>query len=106
MDHVIELSGLAAETAQELARERAGVVVAALTRDETEFAGAAGATPSTVFEIGSVTKVFTSLVLAGLAEKGAVSLDEPLADVLGAQVPSRGGTQITLRHLAMHTSGL
>ncbi|MCQ6458514.1 serine hydrolase, partial [Vibrio parahaemolyticus] len=61
-----------------------------------------------VFEIGSVTKVFTALALARLTVAGTTDLDEPLAELLprGAQVPSRDGTTITLRHLATHTSGL
>src|SRR4051794_7452090 len=34
--------------------------------------------PDTVFEIGSVTKVFTSLLLAGMVERGGVSVDDPV----------------------------
>jgi CubicO group peptidase (beta-lactamase class C family) len=33
----------------------------------------------TVFEIGSMTKVFTSLVLMDMVERGEVSLDDPVA---------------------------
>lgn len=62
----------------------------------------------TVFEIGSVTKVFTSLVLADMVERGELALDDPVAKYLpeSVKVPSRDGKQITLLHLATHTSGL
>jgi len=62
----------------------------------------------TVFEIGSVTKVFTSTILADMVQRGEVSLDDPVAKYLPADVkiPQRGGKQITLGDLATHTSGL
>jgi len=62
----------------------------------------------TVFEIGSLTKVFTSLLLADMVERGEVNLDDPVAKYLpaGAKVPTRGGRQITLLDLSMHISGL
>jgi CubicO group peptidase (beta-lactamase class C family) len=62
----------------------------------------------TIFEIGSVTKVFTGLLLADLAEDGIVGLDDPLASYLpaSARVPTFGGQQITLGDLASHAGGL
>lgn len=62
----------------------------------------------TVFEIGSMTKVFTGLLLAEMAAKGEVRLDQPVADLLpaDAKVPARRGRQITLVDLATHTSAL
>jgi D-alanyl-D-alanine-carboxypeptidase/D-alanyl-D-alanine-endopeptidase len=62
----------------------------------------------TIFEIGSVTKVFTSLALADMVREGLVGLDDPVASLLpaGVQVPEKGGRKITLRTLANHTSGL
>ena len=62
----------------------------------------------TVFEIGSITKVFTTLVLAQMVRDGQVKLDDPVKDYLPreAQVPRRDDKEITLRHLATHTSGL
>jgi D-alanyl-D-alanine-carboxypeptidase/D-alanyl-D-alanine-endopeptidase len=62
----------------------------------------------TVFEIGSVTKVFTSLLLADMVERGEVALADPVAKYLPAsvKVPQRGGRAITLQDLATHTSGL
>ncbi|WP_316519874.1 serine hydrolase domain-containing protein [Kitasatospora brasiliensis] len=114
-----ELSRLVQQTADRLAGRHVGAVVAGLAGGGVEIRGAGrvgpggGAPgPRTLFEIGSVTKVFTSLALAGLALGGRAGLDEPLAEVLTgpeggpAVVPARGAQPITLRHLATHTSGL
>lgn len=62
----------------------------------------------TVYEIGSVTKVFTSLLLADMVNKGEVKLDDPVAKFLPAtvKVPERNGKKITLVDLATQSSGL
>lgn len=62
----------------------------------------------TVYEIGSVTKVFTSLILADMIEKGEVKPDDPASKFLPAtvKVPSRNGRQITLMDLSTQVSGL
>ena len=61
-----------------------------------------------VFEIGSVTKVFTATLLADMVLKGEVSLDDPVQDYLppGVTVPTRSGKPITLGLLAEQRSGL
>jgi|SRR5580658_1076653 D-alanyl-D-alanine-carboxypeptidase/D-alanyl-D-alanine-endopeptidase len=62
----------------------------------------------TVFEIGSVSKVFTALLLADMVRKGEVALADPAAKYLpaGVRIPDRNGRSITLLDLATHTSGL
>lgn len=62
----------------------------------------------TLFEIGSVTKTFTSLLLSDMVERGEIALHDPAADHLpaGVTMPTHGGKQITLFDLATHTSGL
>jgi D-alanyl-D-alanine-carboxypeptidase/D-alanyl-D-alanine-endopeptidase len=62
----------------------------------------------TIFEIGSMSKVFTSLLLADMVQRGEVKLDDPISKYLptGVKVPERGGKQITLIDLATHSSGL
>jgi D-alanyl-D-alanine-carboxypeptidase/D-alanyl-D-alanine-endopeptidase len=63
----------------------------------------------TVFDIGSVTKVVTALLLAEMAERGEVKLDDPVQKYLPAgrvKMPAFEGRQITLADLATHTSGL
>ena len=63
---------------------------------------------NTIFEIGSITKVFTATLLAEMGQRGLVGLDDPVRQLLPAtaKVPERDGKQITLRHLATHRSGL
>jgi serine-type D-Ala-D-Ala carboxypeptidase/endopeptidase len=62
----------------------------------------------TLFEIGSLTKVFTALLLAEMVEQGEVALTDPLAAYVDAdtQVPEGNGRRITLFDLATHTAGL
>ncbi len=64
--------------------------------------------PSTLFEIGSITKAFTGTLLADMVNKGMVRLDEPVQDLLpeGVTVPSLGERAITLEDLATQSSGL
>jgi CubicO group peptidase (beta-lactamase class C family) len=97
------------------ARQGTGAVVGLLTPQGRSFAaygrisvGGPEATPDTVFEIGSITKVFTALLLADMVERGEVMLNDPVRKFLpaSATVPSRGGKQITLVDLATQTSGL
>ncbi len=63
----------------------------------------------TVFEIGSVTKVFTALLLADMVERGAIRLDASVSQLLPQSVVMKraaDGRPITLEHLATHMSGL
>src|SRR3954470_1053418 len=91
--------------------DRDGVVVEAA-------AGDAG--PDTVFRIASMTKAMTSVAALQLVERGELSLEQPVADVIGSfgdlQVlagfdgdepslrPPR--SPVLVRHLMTHTSGL
>ncbi len=74
-----------------------------LAKDRPETPGG-----DTIFEIGSITKVFTSLVLADMVERGEVTLDTPVRKLLpdSVKVPSRNGKEITLLDLSMQISGL
>jgi D-alanyl-D-alanine-carboxypeptidase/D-alanyl-D-alanine-endopeptidase len=62
----------------------------------------------TVFEIGSITKVFTALLLTDMVQRGEFKLDDPVGKYLPApaKIPERDGRAITLVDLATHTSGL
>ncbi|GGS83773.1 hypothetical protein GCM10010156_48020 [Planobispora rosea] len=57
-----------------------------------------------LFDLASVTKLFTTAVVLSLAEDGLVGLDEPVAGLLPACYG--GHPEITLRHLLTHTAGL
>ncbi|GEP98053.1 serine hydrolase domain-containing protein [Chitinophaga cymbidii] len=63
--------------------------------------------PSTLFEIGSITKTFTSLLLAEQVLEGKMSLDDPINRYLPDSVKdiSANGMPVRLVHLANHTSG-
>jgi CubicO group peptidase (beta-lactamase class C family) len=62
----------------------------------------------TLFDIASITKPFTGLLLQDMIERGEMKLDDPVQKYLPASVkmPTRNGKQITLLHLVTHTSGL
>jgi CubicO group peptidase (beta-lactamase class C family) len=58
-----------------------------------------------VFEIGSITKVFTTQLLINLLEEGKIkNLDESVIPHLDFKI--KGNPNITFRQLANHTSGL
>ena len=59
----------------------------------------------TVFQAGSVTKVFTSLLLAQMAARGEVRLEDPIALYVPPSVTTPRAKEITLLHLARHTAG-
>ncbi len=63
--------------------------------------------PASIFEIGSITKVFTGTLLADMAQEGLVGLGDRVSLHLppGVEMPSRG-REITLTDLASHRSGL
>lgn len=73
----------------------------------TETGGETAVNLLTVYEIGSITKVFTGILLAQMALRGELGLDDPVSRHLpqSVYVPVRG-REITLRDLATHTSGL
>ncbi len=93
----------------------AGIAVGLVSRDGARrviaYGPAAGVQPfdgNTVFEIGSITKTFTTAILADMVAKGEVALDDPVTKHLpvGTVVPARDGKRITLGDLATQTSGL
>lgn len=65
------------------------------------------ANPDSIFEIGSITKTFTGLMLAQMVVEGEVKVDDPVRELLppGA-APKPGGAEITLLDLAIQHSGL
>ena len=62
----------------------------------------------TIYEIGSITKVFTALLLADMAESKLVNPADAVREFLplSVQMPKYGDTEITLIDLACHMSGL
>lgn len=66
------------------------------------------ATEETLYEIGSITKTFTSLLLAKLAVEKKLRIDDPIARYLpdSLKLKDKAGTEITFKDLSTHTSGL
>lgn len=61
-------------------------------------------TPSTVFDIASVSKQFAGMAVAMMIEQGKISLDDDIHKYL-PEVPDFGKT-VTVRHLVHHISGI
>lgn len=63
---------------------------------------------NSVFEIGSISKTFTGILLADMVVKGDLNLDDPLQSLLpnGVNAPTKNGESIKLFHLSNHTSSL
>jgi D-alanyl-D-alanine carboxypeptidase len=62
--------------------------------------------PQTLFQIGSISKSFTSIVLLQLQEQGLVDLSAPLTQYLPWFEISSENKPITLQHLMSHTAGI
>jgi serine-type D-Ala-D-Ala carboxypeptidase/endopeptidase len=113
--HPPEIEPLLAELLMRHAGRHVGVVVGVLSGERTWVMGSGTAgpggpsppAPDTIFEIGSVTKVFTATLLACMVEEGLVALEDPVQRYLprDVQLPVRG-RPITLADLATHTAGL
>ena len=75
---------------------------------KTKVTGGQAVDENTVFEIGSIGKVFTAVLLADMVARGEIALDDPIERYLPADVsvPTYEGESITLADLATHTSGL
>jgi serine-type D-Ala-D-Ala carboxypeptidase/endopeptidase len=101
--------------ARESARGRVGLAVGIVGRGETvslyhgrAAIGGPPVTARTIFELGSITKVYTALLLADMAREGLVALTDPLRLHLPptVAVPAHPLREIRLVDLATHTSGL
>ncbi|GAA3715345.1 hypothetical protein GCM10022224_096280 [Nonomuraea antimicrobica] len=66
------------------------------------------ATPDALYQIGSITKVWTATLLMLQIERGRLTTDTPVAEVLpGFKVADPEVTErVTIRHLLSHTSGI
>jgi serine-type D-Ala-D-Ala carboxypeptidase/endopeptidase len=95
-------------------RERVGLVIGLYQKGQLWVHGFGQGQEQTIppdgnsiYEIGSITKVFTGITLAALEQQGQVTLDDSIADYLPAELNlAPDVAAITLRQLATHTSGL
>ncbi|MGV9375394.1 serine hydrolase domain-containing protein [Nonomuraea sp. NPDC003707] len=85
------------------------VAAAAATGELVRYADAEGtlaaerppAGRDSIFDLASISKLFTTAVLLSLAEEGAIGLDEPVAAWIPGHDP-----RVTPRRLLTHTAGL
>jgi serine-type D-Ala-D-Ala carboxypeptidase/endopeptidase len=92
------------------------IVVGVITPNGTQVSGYGNISRSnhttvdgdTIFDIGSLTKLFVGVSLMDMVNQGLVKLDDPLEKYLPANVtvPTYQGHKITLQDLVTHTSGL
>lgn len=89
--------------AMTVALARHGTMLYAQAYGVTSLASQAPASPSTIFEIGSITKQFTAALIMQLVEQKKLNVDDSMASYL----PRYGfPATITIRMLLNHTSGL
>lgn len=84
-----------------------GVIVGVLHDDHREmFTVGSGLTENALIELGSVSKVFTGLLLAVMVERGIVNFDEPIHSYLPSEFAAKlGGRPIRIRDLTLHRAG-
>jgi CubicO group peptidase (beta-lactamase class C family) len=81
------------------------VVLRSSGRDDEEIG--VGADPGQLFEVGSIAKTMTALLVLQHVERGQVRLDDPIATHLPVRLgDARAPGRVTVRHLLSHTSGL
>lgn len=84
-----------------------GIVVGVVKHGRRRVLAYGAARPDSLYQIGSITKTFTGLLLAQMVTEGKVRLDEPLRAFIPADaIGQPAGPEITLQDLATHHSGL
>jgi CubicO group peptidase (beta-lactamase class C family) len=85
----------------------AGLAIGVWQRGDRRIFTYGAAKPDSLFEIASISKTFTGLILARMVVQGKVRLDEPVRELLPAgTVVKPAGEEITLLDLVTHHSGL
>lgn len=75
---------------------------------KTRMKGGKAVDEYSIYEIGSISKVFTGIVFADMVVHRELRLEDTVQKYLpsGVKIPTRNGDSITLEHLATHTSAL
>ncbi|HEY7391675.1 MAG TPA: serine hydrolase domain-containing protein [Bryobacteraceae bacterium] len=90
-----------------LATTGCGIAIGVAKHGERQIITYGVAQPDSIYEIGSITKTFTALLLAKMTLEGRARLDEPLRNLLPPGLVAKPqGAEITLLDLATHHSGL
>ncbi|NJP66078.1 serine hydrolase domain-containing protein [Streptomyces spiramenti] len=97
---------LAGQRERTLVRHTAGWAVRWADRDhELAPADRTPVTPDTLFDLASVTKLFTAIAVVQQIERGRIAAEDPVRDHL-PEFGAAGKAAVTVRHLLTHTSGL
>jgi len=102
------ISLLGKDVARLLPNARAVAAIAVVEDGEASVAmvGAGGSSPTTLFELGSVTKVATANLVVQRVLAGALDLDTGLDRLPGGEPLGSQWSQVTLRDLLTHSAGL
>ncbi len=85
----------------------AGLSIAVVNHGVRRVFSYGTAKPDSIFEIGSITKTFTGLILSQMVEEGKVKFDDPVRTLLPPETVAKpAGSEITLLDLATQHSGL
>jgi serine-type D-Ala-D-Ala carboxypeptidase/endopeptidase len=84
----------------------AGLTIGIVQHGERRIFVYGTAKPDSIYEIGSLTKTFTGLILAQMIEQGLVKVDEPVRQLLPAGTAKPGSKEISLLDLTTQHSGL
>ena len=85
----------------------AGLAIGIWKQGEARVFAYGAARADSLFEVGSITKTFTALMLTQMAAQRKVALEDPIRTLLPpGLVPKPAGDEITLADLATHHSGL
>ena len=85
----------------------AGIVIGISEHGQRRILAYGKSKPDSIFEIGSISKTFTGLLLAKMAAGGKLELRDPVRDLLPpGTAPAARGFDMTLLDLATHHSGL
>jgi len=85
-----------------------GAVIGILHQESREiWTVGSGVSEDSLFELGSVSKVFTGLLLTVMVERGMIRLDDPIHAYLPSEFAAKiGNRPIRIRDLVLHRSGL
>lgn len=85
-----------------------GGEVTEITKGTLRNDGSTPVTAQSIFEIGSISKVYTTMLLAELMQEEGITLDETAEKYMPKDMtlPDYKGNEILIRHLVTHTSGL
>ncbi len=102
------MTSLTSHLAEALPSAEAGIAVGIIENgnESVSFVGNPTFSEGTLFEFGSITKVFTAIVLAQLADEGVLRVDESINPYLPQDVQDPKWETVTFEKLATHSAGL